>query len=165
MLNIKDLSFWEKALYFESLDFTIIGAGIVGLSTAIFLKGKFPRSKILFLERGYLPSGASTKNAGFACFGSISELLADLKTHSENEVFSLVEKRWKGLEKLRKSIGDKNLDFHKWGGFELFDNIEKYNEYIKLVTMCLYILNNYASKECANSVTIYFLFCSPLTYL
>ena len=47
MLNIKDLSFWEKSLYFESLDFTIIGAGIVGLSTAIFLKEKFPKSKIL----------------------------------------------------------------------------------------------------------------------
>ena len=78
MLNIKDLSFWEKSLYFESLDFTIIGAGIVGLSTAIFLKEKFPGSKILILERGYLPSGASTKNAGFACFGSPTELLDDL---------------------------------------------------------------------------------------
>jgi cation diffusion facilitator CzcD-associated flavoprotein CzcO len=78
MLNIKDLSFWEKSLYFESLDFTIIGAGIVGLSTAIFLKEKFPRSKILILERGYLPSGASTKNAGFACFGSPTELYDDL---------------------------------------------------------------------------------------
>ena len=28
-----------------------------------------------------------TKNAGFACFGSVSELLSDLKTHSEEEVF------------------------------------------------------------------------------
>ena len=42
-------------------------------------------SKILVLEKGILPQGASTKNAGFACFGSLSEIIDDLKTHSEEE--------------------------------------------------------------------------------
>jgi hypothetical protein len=43
-----------------------------------------------------LPHGASTKNAGFACFGSISEIIDDLKSHSEGG-FQLVTKRWEGL--------------------------------------------------------------------
>jgi hypothetical protein len=43
-----------------------------------------------------LPHGASTKNAGFACFG-ISEIIDDLKSHSEEEVYQLVTKRLEGL--------------------------------------------------------------------
>jgi len=75
---------------------------------------------ILILERGSLPIGASTRNAGFACFGSMTELLDDLDHHSEEEVFSLVEKRWKGLLRLRERVGDTNLKYKKWGGYELF---------------------------------------------
>ncbi|MEH6657997.1 hypothetical protein [Leeuwenhoekiella marinoflava] len=33
------------------------------------------------MERGNLPEGASTKNAGFACFRSLSEHIADLGEH------------------------------------------------------------------------------------
>jgi len=70
--------------------------------------------------------GASSRNAGFACFGSPGELLDDLQTHDEDTVFSLVEKRWKGLQKLRKGLGDKTIDFHNWGGYEVFDSKEEY---------------------------------------
>jgi gamma-glutamylputrescine oxidase len=44
---------------------------------------------VLVLERGFLPSGASTKNAGFACFGTVSEQLSTLKHSSEEEVAAL----------------------------------------------------------------------------
>jgi len=116
------LSYWEQKQYFSNTDIIIIGSGIVGLSAALFLRKKSKKLNILVLERGILPSGASTKNAGFACFGSSSELLDDLKSHTEEEVFSLVEKRWKGLQKLRKNLGDKAIDFTNLGGYELFDN-------------------------------------------
>ena len=88
-------SYWEYKTWFRDIDFAIVGSGIVGLSSAIFLKKKYPNAKILVLEKGMLPQGASTKNAGFACFGSISELVADLKTHTEEEVVALVQKRKK----------------------------------------------------------------------
>ena len=78
MLPFNQLSFWEKRSYFNGVDIAIIGAGIVGMTTALNLKKRKPNLKILVLERGYLPSGASTKNAGFACFGSPSELKSDL---------------------------------------------------------------------------------------
>lgn len=85
------LSYWERKMYFSNVDFTIVGAGIVGLHCALKLRAKFPKRSIVVLERGLLPQGASTKNAGFACFGSVSELLDDLKVHSEDQVLELVE--------------------------------------------------------------------------
>ncbi len=114
------LSYWEQKEWFTDIDYVIVGSGIVGLSTAIQLKQQQPLAKILVLERGALPQGASTKNAGFACFGSLSEIVSDLKTHTKDEVISLVEKRWKGLSLLRKTLGDKALDFKQYGSFELF---------------------------------------------
>jgi glycine/D-amino acid oxidase-like deaminating enzyme len=77
-----------------------------------------------------LPQGASTKNAGFACFGSLSEIIDDLKSHSEEEVVNLVKKRWSGLQLLRKRLGDAAIDFKPHGGYELFlaDNESAYSE-------------------------------------
>lgn len=114
------LSYWEIKSWLTSVDFTIVGSGIVGLNCALQLKNRFPKAKILILEKGTLPQGASTKNAGFACFGSLSEIIDDLKTHTEQEVLDLVKKRVKGLQKLRENLGDKTLDYQQLGGYELF---------------------------------------------
>ena len=135
-------SYWELKSWFSNVDFTIIGSGIVGLNTAIYLQEKYPKSKILVLEKGMLPNGASTKNAGFACFGSLSEIMDDLETHSEQEVYDLVERRWEGLRLLRENLGDANIGFRQYGGYELFsthDNLfdkcvtskEKINQLLK----------------------------------
>jgi len=115
-----ELSYWELKNWFSNIDYTIVGSGIVGLHTALRLRERFPAAKILVLERGMLPQGASTKNAGFACFGSLSEIMDDLKTHSEDDVVALIEKRWKGLQLLRKRLGDQAIDFKPHGGYELF---------------------------------------------
>ena len=114
------LSYWEQKEWLQNIDFTIVGSGIVGLSTAVFLKKRFPKSKILVLEKGILPQGASTKNAGFACFGSLSEILEDLKSHSIDEVLSLLKSRVDGLQLLRQMLGDEALDYKSYGGYELF---------------------------------------------
>ena len=119
-LRTMQLSHWEYDRYFKHVDVVIIGAGIVGLSAALYLKQQSPKQKILVVERSFLPYGASTRNAGFACFGSITELQDDLTRMSEDEVFQLVEKRYKGLQRLRKNLGDNNIRFIPCGGYELF---------------------------------------------
>ena len=63
------ISFWEKES-FTCNDVIVIGGGIIGLSVAISLLESNSKLSVLLLERGVFPSGASTKNAGFACFGS-----------------------------------------------------------------------------------------------
>lgn len=117
-------SYWEHKTWLSNIDFAVIGSGIVGLSCALSLRERFPTSKIVVFERGMLPSGASTKNAGFACFGSISEILEDLKFHSEEEVAQLVKNRVEGLKLLRKTLGDAQLDYQEHGGYELFTQQE-----------------------------------------
>jgi gamma-glutamylputrescine oxidase len=114
------LSYWERESFFGNIDVAVIGSGIVGLNAAWSLKKKAPALNVTVFERGFLPYGASTRNAGFACFGSVSELLDDLSTQSEEEVFSLVEKRYRGLQRLRENLGDKAIQFQELGGFELF---------------------------------------------
>ena len=114
------LSYWEIKNWFTNVDYTVVGSGIVGLHAALRLRERFPNSKIIILEKGVLPQGASTKNAGFACFGSLSEIIDDLKSHSEEEVINLIQKRWEGLKLLRKRVGDVNLDYKPFGGYELF---------------------------------------------
>lgn len=126
--NQTNFSFWETQTYFSNIDLIIIGSGIVGLNAAISYKEKYKKSKILVLERGILPQGASTKNAGFACFGSVSELLADINKTGENLVWQTVEMRIKGLELLRKRLGDKQIDYKEFGGYELFDNQTRFEE-------------------------------------
>lgn len=137
------ISFWEKDTFFENTDVIIIGSGIVGLNAAIHFKEQNPALKIIVVERGSLPCGASTKNAGFACFGSISELLDDCAQNGENAMLELVERRWRGLKALREKLGDSIIDYQALGGQEVFtaddstsfeychDNIDLYNNLLK----------------------------------
>ncbi|MBK8450705.1 MAG: FAD-binding oxidoreductase [Saprospiraceae bacterium] len=113
------LSYWEKSIYFNDVDIVIIGAGIVGLCTGISLLEKDPTLRVLILERNYLPLGASTKNAGFACFGSPSELLEDLEHHNEEKVFSLFKRRFDGIQKLIQYTHSFPIEFEHIGGYEL----------------------------------------------
>lgn len=137
-------SFWEQETYTNSIDVAIIGGGIVGLSAAIHLKMEKPELRVLVVEQGVILSGASLRNAGFACFGSPTELLADLETRPAGEVFQLVEERWKGLQQLRKLLGDNTIEYNDAGGYEVFDDdgifescikhLPEFNKYLKEIT-------------------------------
>lgn len=118
------LSYWERDSFFSNIDVAIIGSGIVGLSAALALLDRQPKLSIALIERGVLPEGASTRNAGFACFGSLTELIDDLDMMPESEVFALVERRFKGLQRLRTRVGDQNLRYEALGGYEIFKNTE-----------------------------------------
>jgi gamma-glutamylputrescine oxidase len=113
-------SYWERTAFIDHADVIIIGSGLVGLSAALHLKKRQPNLKVLVLERGFLPSGASTKNAGFACFGTVSEQISSINQSSEDEAMRLVAYKWRGLQRLRENLGDANIDYRQHGGHELF---------------------------------------------
>ncbi len=117
------LSYWEQES-FINYDHIVVGAGIVGLSTAIELKEKYPQQRVLMLERGLLPTGASSRNAGFACMGSLTELLDDSQYSSEDEIVALYEQRRKGLEILRNRLGDECIGYRANGSYELIGETE-----------------------------------------
>jgi gamma-glutamylputrescine oxidase len=113
-------SYWERTSFIDNADVIIIGSGLVGLSAALHLKKQQPTLKVLVLERGFLPSGASTKNAGFACFGTVSEQIEVISRSSEAEAMHLVNYKWRGLQRLRQNLGDENIGYNQYGGHELF---------------------------------------------
>ncbi len=113
------VSVWEKESFFAPKDFIIIGSGFTGLWSAYYLKKRYPYKSVLILERGLIPSGASSRNAGFACFGSFTELESDTGKLGETEMLELVEMRYKGLEKIRKKFKPSRIDYENYGGYEL----------------------------------------------
>lgn len=113
-------SYWEKTTFLSGYDVIIIGGGIVGLTSAILLKTKNPKLKIGLVERGYLPIGASTRNAGFACFGSLSELLRHETEIGTEKLLNLIEFRYSGLKKLLSIVDANKIDYHANGNYEIF---------------------------------------------
>lgn len=120
------ISVWERETFFAPQDIVIAGSGFVGLWSAFYLKKRNPKLKITILDKGLIPTGASTRNAGFACFGSLTELLADEQQMGTDLMLQLVEMRYKGLEKIRKTFREKDIDMDMCGGYELFTRDEDY---------------------------------------
>jgi gamma-glutamylputrescine oxidase len=113
------LSVWEKESFFAPADIVIAGSGLVGLWSAYYLKKAAPSLSITIIERGIIPTGASTRNAGFACFGSLTELMADAQQMGEDKMLELVEMRCKGLKRIGKTFSDKKIGYERYGGYEL----------------------------------------------
>lgn len=113
------VSIWEKESFYAPRDVIIAGSGFVGLWCAYYLKKQYPKLSIAILERGIIPTGASTRNAGFACFGSVTELLEDTTNMGEEKMLELVEMRYVGLQIIQKTFKNKAIDFEVSGGYEL----------------------------------------------
>lgn len=115
------LSFWEKDIFLKKYDVIIIGAGFSGLWLAYFLKKYQPKIEIVILESGVLPTGASTKNAGFSCFGSPTELLENIEVMGLDQAMFWAEKRYEGIKLISQYFGSE-IEYDDCGGTELFND-------------------------------------------
>lgn len=138
-----ELSVWEKESFFAPADIVIAGSGLVGLWSAWYLKKKAPSLSITIVERGLIPTGASTRNAGFACFGTLSEMIAGVQEMGEEQMLELTALRYKGLKKISKVFKDKDIGMQRNGGHELIahadsnelrSRIDTFNRLLKKVT-------------------------------
>ncbi len=114
------LSIWQRTAFHADPHLAVVGGGIVGLFTALHYQRRHPHHRVLVLERGPFPSGATVKNAGFACFGSPSELLADLDKEGADAMLQRVDERYQGLRELRAELGDAAIGFEPTGGHEVY---------------------------------------------
>ena len=121
------LSIWERESFFSDKDVLIIGSGFAGLWTAYEIRKRKPSWTIGVIDRGIIPAGASTRNAGFSCFGSLSELIADVKQMGEENMLQLVEMRFNGLKKIRNTFSNRVIDYENLGGYELFEEQGSYD--------------------------------------
>jgi len=127
------ISYWESTVFYDPYDYLIIGGGITGCSIALELKKRSPDARIVILEKDYYPVGASSRNAGFACFGSVSELLDDLKSVEESDLKKLVKSRYDGLNLLKDTVPNKDMEFSMCGGHELFTDRAHFNECVESI--------------------------------
>ncbi len=143
------LSWWEDQYLFDNLDYIIIGGGIVGLSTAIELKSNNPKHKILIIDKQSYPVGASTRNAGFACFGSISEILDDIGKFGESICQDLIKMRYDGLSILKERVSLSNMNYKNNGGAEIFNNQEDFDHYeSKIPYLNDFVADTLGIKDC-----------------
>ncbi len=148
-------SIWELDTFYRKRDVIIMGGGFSGLWAAIAIKEKYPEKSVLIIERNAVPLGASTRNAGFACFGSLTEVIADSGKMGWEKTLELVAMRFSGLQKIRHYFKNDEIDFELNGGYEILNNeeplshIDAVNEKLKAITGLhrTYILKQDKIKE------------------
>lgn len=113
-------SYWEKSFWNKKFDFVIIGAGFTGLNVAINIKKRDSKASVLVLDKNIHFSVASTKNAGFACFGSPSELLYDIELMGQDEALNMLELRMKGIALIKTKYSQSDIDFRSCSAKEWF---------------------------------------------
>lgn len=118
------VSFWEQK-WADKADIVVVGAGLVGLQSAIQLKHKFPHRKVWIVESATMGSPASLRNAGFACFGSMGEILDDARNIGLDAALLLYENRYKGFLKLKENYGETKIGYENSGGYEIFQKHEQ----------------------------------------
>lgn len=118
----QDFSFWEQDGFTPTQEICIIGGGLTGLNTGISILQKSPETTVSIIERTWLPLGASTRNAGFACFGSPTEILSDIKSMGKKEAVQLIGRRWKGLQLMLNRIDPLQIDYDNSGGYEMISD-------------------------------------------
>lgn len=150
-------SYWERQYWFEgNYDLLIVGAGIVGMTAAYLAKQRYPALKIGVVDRSNIPRGASTKNAGFACFGTIGEMLDDLKSVDEAEIAKVLKLRWKGLQRLKALHSPEIIDYSDRKGVEIFRSSEEFEvcaDYIDKFNAL--VLNSIGLKKTFSATSIY----------
>ena len=142
-------SIWELESFYSPKDVVILGSGLAGLWSAYYIKKSNPKVKVLILDKGIIPTGASTRNAGFACYGSLTELIDDAKKMGEDEMVELVSLRFQGLRRIRKVLDKRDIDYVRNGGYELITSREYEN--IKLLKEDIRWLNHRLAKITGSS--------------
>jgi glycine/D-amino acid oxidase-like deaminating enzyme len=121
-------SYWEDQTWLQECDAMVIGGGIVGLSAACRLAELHPDWRIAVIERSAFGDGGTTRNAGFACFGSPAELMEDRNTLGDSAALQLVAQRLQGLHRLRTWLGDSEIGYQACGSHALYPAGDEFME-------------------------------------
>ncbi|MFM8771448.1 MAG: NAD(P)/FAD-dependent oxidoreductase [Candidatus Kapaibacterium sp.] len=162
-------SFWEVEAWSDA-DVVVIGGGLIGVQTALRIAQTEPNRRVMLLERGLVPTGASTRNAGFACIGSISEVVADIDLLGQDAAVDIVRRRYEGLQGLMQTCQGYDVGFTRDGGHEIFlehhpslDRIDEVNELLRPITnVTTFIRDDLRAREFGFAPHVRHLVTSPV---
>lgn len=162
-------SFWEVDTWSDA-DVVVIGGGLIGIQTALRIAQTEPNRRVMLLERGLIPTGASTRNAGFACIGSISEVVTDIDLLGQDAAVDIVRRRYEGLQGLMQICQGYDVGFTRDGGHEIFlehhpslDRIDEVNELLRPITnVTTFICDDGRAREFGFAQSVRHLVTSPV---
>jgi len=105
----------------RNADVIVVGAGFTGLRVATTLKTERPEWKVVILEALSQGAAASSRNAGFACFGSPGELISDIDEMGMDAAAVLLSLRFEGIQALQTDLNKHGLSSVTVGGNEVFE--------------------------------------------
>ena len=118
-------SYWETNRVLSTVDLLIVGGGFTGLSAAHFAHTNNPSLRIAVVDQqSYGQSMASTRNAGFACFGSPTEILSDIQNEGIEQALARVKLRYEGIQLWLEMFSASDFDYAPDGGLEVFHSTE-----------------------------------------
>jgi len=115
-----NLSYWDQALLETSYDLLVVGGGFTGCFTALFYAQANPGARVAVLSRNH-HEAASRRNAGFLCYGSLSELY----DYEDGTLIELVSRRYQGMELMLRTLGRESIDYNPCGGREFFSQAQR----------------------------------------
>jgi glycine/D-amino acid oxidase-like deaminating enzyme len=130
MYNTKNQSYWHASYYYPQYDVIVVGGGFTGLTAGIEMLKARPLLKVGIIESQIHGTLASSRNAGFMCFGSPTELVADLSKATESEISKLLTLKQLGYHTLLNNLKGKKGIYKKTKAFELFEytDLQKFEE-------------------------------------
>jgi len=111
--------YWTASSVFAAYDVVIVGGGFTGLCAGITLLKNAPQLRVAILESELLGTRASSRNAGFVCFGSASEIQRDVEIHGAEQVQTLLRLKLKGVKVLIEYLKTRKTSYHRAPAYEL----------------------------------------------
>ena len=111
--------YWTASSVFAAYDVVIVGGGFTGLCAGITLLKNAPKLRVAILESELLGTRASSRNAGFVCFGSASEIQRDVEIHGAEQVQILLRLKLKGVKVLIEYLKTRKTSYHRAPAYEL----------------------------------------------
>jgi gamma-glutamylputrescine oxidase len=111
------LSYWQR-LHREpeiAADAVVVGGGIIGVSTAYWLKRICPDWHVVLLEKGRLASGATGRNAGFVLQGVATDYLEDVANYGNEDARRLWQFTRENREMLETELRPRSFSFESGG--------------------------------------------------
>ncbi|MEM8484762.1 MAG: FAD-binding oxidoreductase [Bacteroidota bacterium] len=121
------LSYWQRGESGATLhcDIAVVGAGIVGTSTAYWLKKYNPSSRVVLIDAATVGAGATGRNAGFLLQGAAVDYATDIVKYGSEKAAQLWAFTKENRDLLATELDPEKTGFEASGSLILAGSLEE----------------------------------------